>query len=137
MKHSEDSIQKSFFQICELYISHIPEFALFFHVPNGGKRNAIEASKFKLMGVKSGVPDVLLPIARKGYNGLAIEFKYGKNKTTDNQNFWINSLRKENWYVIIAYTWEEALACSMLYCNFTSHECVLLHKEKYRELWET
>jgi len=31
---------------------------MFFHVPNGGKRNRIEAAILKAMGVKAGFPDL-------------------------------------------------------------------------------
>jgi len=135
MKFSEDLIQKNFFHACAIYSHNVPELNLLFHVPNGGKRNAQEASKFKLMGVKPGVPDVLLPIARKKYNGLAIEFKSGKNKTTEYQNFWIESLRKEHWYVIIAHEWEEALICSLLYCGYNPETFEFhTHKDKFYEL---
>ena len=43
-----------------------PEAQLLFHVPNGGKRNAAEAAHLKRQGVKAGVPDLFLPVARGG-----------------------------------------------------------------------
>jgi len=40
-------------------LDHIlPAEAFWFHIPNGGKRGIIEASIFKHMGVKKGVPDI-------------------------------------------------------------------------------
>ena len=47
----------------------------------------IVASKLKAEGVLSGVPDLHIPIAKKGYNGLYIELnKNGKaGKVSDNQ----------------------------------------------------
>lgn len=48
---------------------------LMFHVPNGGHRHKLVAIKLKEQGVKAGVPDLVLPMARGGYFGLYIEFK--------------------------------------------------------------
>lgn len=46
-----------------------------FHVPNGGHRLKSVAAKLKAQGVKAGVSDILLMMARGGYFGLIIEFK--------------------------------------------------------------
>lgn len=32
---------------------------VYFHVPNGGARNAAEGSRFKQIGVKAGIPDLV------------------------------------------------------------------------------
>lgn len=53
-----------------------PEAAkLLYHVPNGGHRHKLVAAKLKDQGVKAGVPDLVLPMARGGWFGLYIEFK--------------------------------------------------------------
>ena len=44
-----------------------PDLELLYHVPNGGSRNKAEASKLKRMGVRAGVPDLVLPVPRAGY----------------------------------------------------------------------
>lgn len=48
---------------------------LIYHVPNGGHRHKLVAIKLKEQGVKAGVPDLVLPMARGGYFGLYVEFK--------------------------------------------------------------
>ncbi|MDD0974957.1 VRR-NUC domain-containing protein [Pseudomonas fontis] len=48
---------------------------LIYHVPNGGHRVKAVAAKLKAQGVKAGVPDLVLPMARGGHFGLYIEFK--------------------------------------------------------------
>jgi hypothetical protein len=54
----------------------MPEVAdLIFHVPNGGHRAKAVAAKLKAQGVKAGIPDLVLPMARGGFFGLYIEFK--------------------------------------------------------------
>ena len=52
-----------------------PELKLLHHIPNGGKRDAIEAKHLKAQGVKKGVPDLCLPVARGPYHGAYIELK--------------------------------------------------------------
>lgn len=70
---------------------------LIYAIPNGGARNIVTASKLKAEGVTSGVPDLHIPIARKGYHGLYIEMKASKNKPTDNQITVMDKLRKEGY----------------------------------------
>lgn len=61
--------------ITELRI-RLPEVAdLIYHVPNGGHRVKAVAAKLKAQGVKAGIPDLVLPMARGGFFGLYIEFK--------------------------------------------------------------
>ena len=72
-----------------------PEY-LIYAIPNGGSRNVIEATNLKRQGVLAGIPDIHIPVAKKGFNSLYIEFKAGKNKTTANQNENIEKLRNLN-----------------------------------------
>lgn len=49
-----------------------------FAIPNGGQRNLVVAAKLKAEGVRAGVPDLCLPVARHGFHGLWIELKAPK-----------------------------------------------------------
>ncbi|WP_273861947.1 VRR-NUC domain-containing protein [Pseudomonas sp. LA5] len=51
------------------------ESKLIYHVPNGGHRHKVTAGKLKGQGVRAGMPDINVDIARGGYFGLRIEFK--------------------------------------------------------------
>ena len=86
--------------------NYYPELRLLYHVPNGGSRNELEAVNLKKQGVRSGVPDLCLPVARGGYHGLYIEMKYGKNKPTEKQLEWIEDLRNEGYAVSICWGFE-------------------------------
>jgi len=48
-----------------------------FHVPNGGKRDAIEARHLKDQGVRTGVPDVILICGGRTY-GLELKADQGR-----------------------------------------------------------
>ena len=104
----EGTEQELLFRWTEYMAGQFPEIKLLHHIPNGGKRNKSEAAKLKRQGVKAGVPDLFLPVARCGFHGLYIEMKYDKNKPTQKQNDWIEALRKEGYAVVIAYGWGEA-----------------------------
>lgn len=69
------------------------------HVPNEGKRSTFERFKFKYLGGKPGIPDILIFYANKNYNGLAIELKVGYNKPTENQFIAMANLKKMGWKV--------------------------------------
>jgi hypothetical protein len=108
MKNLESIEQQALIKWAELQSVHYPQLKLLYHIPNGGKRNITTATRLKREGVKSGVPDLCLPVARFNYNGMYIEMKAKKGKTTENQDLWIEALRNQGYYVVIAYGWEEA-----------------------------
>ena len=86
----------------------MPELGLMFHVPNGGSRNRIEAAKLKRQGVRAGVPDICLPVARGGFHGLFVELKYGRNKATDRQTAWLDALRSQGYLAVECVGWDTA-----------------------------
>ena len=94
-----------------------PELKLLHHIPNGGKRDSIEAKHLKIQGVKSGVPDLCLPVARKNYHGLYIEMKTETGRPSDNQKWWIEQLNGQRYKAVICHGWEEAKQCLTDYLN--------------------
>ena len=91
-----------------MWASYIPELEFMYAVPNGGSRHPAEAANLKRQGVKSGVPDICLPLPRGEYHGLYIEMKVGKNKTSDNQNRWLAYLQKAGYAAYVCYGFDEA-----------------------------
>ncbi len=79
------------------YLSIAYPKALFCHVPNEGKRSPFERYKFKELGGKAGIPDVLVFTPSKQYSGLAIELKAGRNKPTAKQIEWLDDLKANGW----------------------------------------
>ena len=53
-------------------------------------------------GVKSGIADTFLPIARGGYNGLFIELKTATGTLSHNQRQWMEHCNKCNYLYRIA-----------------------------------
>ena len=103
LKRSEAREQATVIEYCDL--RKIPVFA----IPNGGSRNKIEAANLKRQGVKAGVPDLMLPVAKQGYHGLFIEMKVGYNKPTNNQIKWAKILSKNGYLVKTCWSADEAI----------------------------
>ena len=89
-------------------ITRIDEAFLTFAIPNSAKRSVRMGAYMKAEGLKSGVPDIIVPILSERHIGLAIEMKYGKNKPEPNQEKWHKLLRQQKWRVVICYSAEEA-----------------------------
>lgn len=91
-----------------------PDVRWAFHCPNGEKRDKATAAKLKRMGVRAGVPDILMPITNatpiggEFFVGLAIELKAGKNTVTDEQGAWLECLQLNGWCTHVVYDWVDA-----------------------------
>lgn len=105
---TEAAHQTALFAWAALHTHQWPELEYLFAIPNGGTRNKIEAGFLKAQGVRSGVPDVCLPIARWDKHGLWIELKIGKNKPRERQQQWHQALSGFGHAVVVAYSWSEA-----------------------------
>lgn len=79
------------------------------HIPNGGSRNVIEASKFKKMGVKAGVPDLRLLIPNGLAHGLWIELKAKKGKVQPNQRLFMRRLEEQGYLYKVCFGADEAI----------------------------
>lgn len=89
--------------------AHIyPELDCLFHVPNGGYRHKREAVRFAKLGVKSGVPDLVLPVARHGACSLYIELKARDGHPSPAQIEWAILLAAQNTIVAFCFGWIEA-----------------------------
>lgn len=62
----------------------VPELRWLHAIPNGGSRGdtarsrAIRGAQLKAEGVRVGIADIFLPVARVGWHGLYLELKRGK-----------------------------------------------------------
>ncbi len=85
-----------------------PEYAKkFFAIPNGGYRDENTAKRMKREGQMAGVLDTFLMVGRHGFSGLFLEFKFGKNTMSDEQEeFWKNA-ESENFKCALCYSLEE------------------------------
>lgn len=108
MRHIEDTEQITLVRWAELQTCKYPELEMLFHIPNGGKRDAREAARFKQMGVKAGVPDLFLAAPRGRFHGLFIEMKSPNGKVTEHQRKWLGELAKRGYDTAVCHSFEEA-----------------------------
>lgn len=119
---NEAGAQETLFTWISWQTGEHPELALAYHVPNGGKRDVVTAVNLKRQGVKAGVPDIHLPVARGGYHGLYIELKVGKNKQTDLQKWWQEKLTEQGYLAVVCYGWQSAAEQIMEYLEMGREE---------------
>lgn len=103
MKRPEQEIHRS-------VVAHLKSRAMpgvfFFHPANGGKRSAIEAKIFKGLGVRAGVPDLIL-FYRAQIFGL--ELKAAKGRVSPAQLATMNDMEMAGARVAVACSLDEAL----------------------------
>lgn len=75
--------------IAKLLEAAAPRRVMWWHTPNGEKRDAVTAAMLKAMGVKPGVPDFLLYDTSTGYLHC-IEVKAKDGYLSDAQKGWMD-----------------------------------------------
>ncbi|MBQ6519105.1 MAG: VRR-NUC domain-containing protein, partial [Anaerolineaceae bacterium] len=106
---TESEEQCLLFEWAEMSLAKYPELALLFHVPNGSSKSKFQAVKFKREGLKAGVPDLCLPVARQGYHALYIEMKRTEGgRLSDAQKWWLENLQKQGNKAVVCKGFEEA-----------------------------
>lgn len=87
---------------------------LLIHIPNGGSRkNKFEGYRLKSQGVKAGVSDLFLPVARGRFHGLWIEFKAAPPfdaAVTESQRNWLEKMKGQGYDAHLAKGGAAALA---------------------------
>ena len=106
---TESEEQQALFQWARLNEKNCPELRLMYHIPNGGLRNKSVAVRLTAEGVRRGVPDICLPVARSGYHGMYIELKRRKGGiVSKEQTEWLELLAAQNYLSLVCYGWDEA-----------------------------
>lgn len=108
MKQHEHEEQKALFRWAAMNEKKYPVLRWMFAVPNGGQRSKAVAGKLKAEGVKSGVADIFLPTASKGFHGLFIELKAGRGKPTKNQIEFLNHAGTQGYMAVVCHGWVAA-----------------------------
>ena len=108
--------QSTLFSWARMKLGKYPELGLMFAIPNGGTRDPIEAKHLKEQGVKAGVPDLFLPVARGIWHGLFIEMKRQKGgRVSDAQRRWLANLERQGYRTDVACGWREAAQIIEIY----------------------
>ena len=90
-----------------------------FHCPNERKCSPQHGAILKRMGVKSGVPDILILKPSKSYHGAAIELKSKNGKLSDNQQLFLDILASHGYFVAVCYSADDAISTIQNYLQDT------------------
>ncbi len=120
MEISEHQEQVTVFKWATMVKARHPDLALLFAIPNGGHRHITVARKLKAEGVKAGIPDICLPVARGGWHGLYIELKTRKGWQSKPQKAWQAALIKQGYRAEVCRGWEQACWMIEEYLNTDS-----------------
>lgn len=118
-RHAEDDEQADLFRWAEQNTIVHPELELMYHIPNGGKRDTREAARLKRQGVKRGVPDIHLPVARGGFHSLYVELKVDGNTPTKDQKKWLAGLSRAGNATAVCYSAKQASEVITAYLKLT------------------
>ncbi len=96
-----------------------PDLAQMYAIPNGaklkanrrrdGSRFSVEAAWLLAEGLRPGVPDIHLPIARSGWHSLYVEMKSSTGELSDSQVDVIPQLVEAGNLVVLADSWTLAV----------------------------
>ncbi len=114
-KRTEDGEQEAVIQWAALMRNAHPELLNLYHVPNEGKRSKAEAARQQRLGLRRGVPDLILDYPKGIYHGLRVETKVKPNKTTADQEAWLERLACAGYCVAVCYSAQEAIETIQAY----------------------
>jgi len=115
---SESAEQIALFRWVWFMSKSRPELSLLHHIGNGGWRNPATAARLKREGVRAGVPDLCLPVARGGFHSLYVELKRKTGgKVSDVQKTWIAALQEQGHLVAVCAGADEAIKVITGYLN--------------------
>ena len=66
-------------------------------------------------GMKVGIPDLFLPVARQSYHGLYVEMKIGNNKPSDKQKEFMAFAEEQGYLDKVCYSADEAIEALQWY----------------------
>lgn len=102
-RREEDQVQAAV--VLHLATRALPG-VVWWHTPNGGYRNAGEAGRFKALGVRPGVPDLLA--LHRGHL-YALELKTERGRVSDAQGEMIAALEAAGARCAVAFGLDDAL----------------------------
>lgn len=125
---TEDEHQEKIFEWVEAAIEKYPQLEMLYANMNGVRRSKRYTAKLKRRGMKAGIPDMFLPVARHGYHGLYIELKrpateiHRQGYTSKPQKKWLKQLKEQGYYAVVCYGWDDAKQVLIYYLEEIKHE---------------
>jgi hypothetical protein len=105
---SEHQHQVALFDWAEMMSRVHPDLGLLYAIPNAAKRSARHGKRMKDEGLRPGMPDICLPVARGDYSALYIELKARGGRLRDSQRDRLRELFDAGNAAWVAIGWEQA-----------------------------
>jgi hypothetical protein len=86
-----------------------PCLKLLHHIPNERQCSPAMGRQLKLAGVRAGICDLHLPVARGGYHSLYIEMKNETGRTSPEQEWWVDNLLAEGNFAEVCHGHQSAI----------------------------
>ena len=103
MNHSESQLQRACVSWFRLQYPH----HILMAIPNGGRRNKIEAAIMRAEGVLAGASDLLLMHPNDQYHGLCLEMKAGKGVQTESQKEFARKAWNAGYQYVVCRSFDE------------------------------
>lgn len=111
---SEEGIHKAIMDWVRLHPALVP-FVM--HFPNEGKRTPSYGRLMKEMGMRAGVSDLFIGMARHGYHGAWIELKTPTGVVSPHQTKFLADMKQQGYYTVICRSIEDGIKIIQKYCN--------------------
>lgn len=106
---SESIEQQALIRWARFSLGRYPELDMLYHITNEGLRSVTTGARLKAEGLRPGVPDLCLAVARGGAHGLYIEMKRTKGgRLSAEQVVWLEKLTREGYATAVCRGWEQA-----------------------------
>lgn len=111
---SEHDEQKAVIDWCFYHLADYPELDLIHSIPNGamlggGRVGAMRMNILKAEGLRPGVCDLFLPVARGGWFGMYMEMKTKTGTLSDNQKEFIAAVEKQGYLCYVPHGADDAI----------------------------
>ena len=105
------------------WASYRTDLQLMFHIANEGRRSVQHTQALLRQGMKPGVPDIMLPVARGRYHGLFIEMKRRiGGRVSPEQRAWQKALLEEGYCAVVCKGFEDAKETIDWYMRGANHD---------------
>lgn len=112
---TEHNEQATVIEWADMMTGSFPELRLLYAIPNGAwlagnpRQRAMQMNKLKAEGLKKGMLDLCLPVARDGWHGLYLEMKRLDGRLSDDQKFWLDALTEQGYLAVACFSAEDAI----------------------------
>lgn len=134
-KATETSEQQAVIEWAEYAQGRYPALKNLYHVPNEGKRSKATAGILASMGLKPGVPDLILDYPAGEYHGLRLEMKCGKNTPGQAQKEWLLRLQSAGYFVAVVWSATAAIRLLTEYLNLKPCEKMVEDNDQLKAHW--